>query len=752
MVRNSTGKLLPVYGTDLFRHTPSTFAPLDKVPVAPDYVIGPGDELLIQIWGQVTLDSRFTVDRSGSIYIPKVGTIRVAGLPFGQLQDYIKAHLSRNFRNFDLNVNLGELRSIQVFVVGQAKRPGSYTISSLSTLVNALFVTGGPNARGSLRHIQLKRAGKVLVDFDLYALLQNGDKSSDMQLLPGDVIYIPPVGPQVAVVGGVNAPGIYELKSAATTTVSDVLDLASGPTSVASDGSIRLERVDAHRMRSITDFSENTAWKSTRVQDGDIVEVVPVIGRYTNGVTLRGNVANPGHFAWKEGMRVKDLLPDKDSLVTRNYWLKRALLGKPLLNYLPTCPVAIKRPGEESASRTSVEPEPEDCIPNSNVSSNSPYDRQSINPDSLKADAMANGRTSDRQDLTKQGGNQASGSSTAAAMAGKPSGQFEPLNDVKLSEPDIDWSYAVIERQDKNTLTTTLLPFNLGRLILEGDSTQNLPLQPNDVVTIFSKADIQVPQSQQTRLVRLEGEFISPGIYSVRSGETLQDLVRRAGGFTREAYPYGSEFTRESTRKVQQQRLKEYVDQIALQTSTNSANSANRSLSALDAAASAAAAAQSQNIVNSLRQSRASGRIVLQLRPDSDNVNELPQIALEDGDRFVVPHRPATVNVAGAVYNPNTFLYNSSSRLGDYLQLAGGPNRDAEKKSVYVIRADGSVVSKGQLSSWRNDRFQFLHIYPGDTVIVPLNLNKGTALRNVVDIAQIVGQFGLAAAATSVVF
>ena len=173
-------------------------------------------------------------------------------LQFAQLQDHLKAQMGRVFRNFDLNVNMGQLRSIQVFVVGQARRPGSYTISSLSTLTNALFATGGPTPQGSMRHIQLKRAGKVVVDFDLYDLLQRGDKTNDLQLLPGDVIYIPPVGPQVAVAGSVNAPAIYELKSAHETTLGDVLELAAGLTNVASGEKVRLERVDERRMRSMT--------------------------------------------------------------------------------------------------------------------------------------------------------------------------------------------------------------------------------------------------------------------------------------------------------------------------------------------------------------------------------------------------------------------------------------------------------------------------------------------------------------------
>ncbi|MBN9616216.1 MAG: SLBB domain-containing protein, partial [Acidobacteriales bacterium] len=329
-VANSTGKMLPIYGVNLFRKLPSTFAPLNMVPVTPDYVIGPGDELLVQAWGQVTLNSRYTVDRSGNIYIPQVGSLHVAGLTFAQIQGYLKAQMGRVFRNFDLNVNMGSLRSIQIFVVGQARRPGSYVISSLSTLTNALFATGGPTPQGSMRHIQLKRSGKVVVDFDLYDLLQHGDKSKDVQLLPGDVIYIPPVGPQVAVAGSVNVPAIYELKSADTSTVGDVLGLAAGLTNVASDEKVRIERVDDHRMRSISEVTLDTQGRATVLRDGDLLEVDAIVNQYRNAVTLRGNVANPGRYVWKPGMRIRDLLPNKDALITRDYWLKRSQLGREL--------------------------------------------------------------------------------------------------------------------------------------------------------------------------------------------------------------------------------------------------------------------------------------------------------------------------------------------------------------------------------------------------------------------------------------
>jgi protein involved in polysaccharide export with SLBB domain len=636
----------------------------------------------------------------GDIYIPQVGTIRVAGLPFAQVQSYLKAQMGKVFRNFDLNVNMGQLRSIQVFVVGQARRPGSYTISSLSTLVDALFVTGGPTPQGSLRHVQLKRSGKVVVDFDLYDLLERGDKSKDAPLLPGDVIYIPPAGLQVAVAGSVNTPAIYELQGGDGSTVAEALALASGPTNVASDALARLERVDSHSMRSVTELALDQAGLATTLKDGDILELVAISDRFRNGVTLNGNVANPGRYSWKPGMRVGDLFPDKDALITRDYWLQRERLGQPTLTYTPSL---------------------NNLLPN---------DQQ---PKDVNASTVVSAADSDDRSPS-------SAHSSAAATINRTQGGFSPRNKMELSAPEIDWSYAVIERQDPNTLTTSLLPFNLGSLVLEKDSSQDIELQPNDIVTIFSKADIRVPQVQQTKFVRLEGEFLSSGVYSVLPNETLPHLIQRAGGLTSDAYLYGSEFTRESTRRVQQQRLDEYIDQLSLRSGINAANTSGRNVNTIDTAASAALLAQNQNIISSLRQARAGGRIVLHLQPDTVAISQLPTLSLENGDTFIVPH------------NPNSFVFEQGRKLRYYLGLAGGPNRDADRKRAYVVRADGSVISKQQMSSLRGNAFESLPIYPGDTIIVPLNLNKGATLRNVVDIAQIFGQFGIALAAANVIF
>jgi protein involved in polysaccharide export with SLBB domain len=323
--------------------------------------------------------------------------------------------------------------------------------------------------------------------------------------------------------------------------------------------------------------------------------------------------------------------------------------------------------------------------------------------------------------------------------------------EVRLSAPEIDWSYAVIERFDHDTLKTSLIPFDLGELVMDHDASQNLALKPGDTIPIFSQADVKVPLQDQTKYVRLEGEFVHSGVYSVQPGETLRDLVRRAGGLTNKAYLYGSEFDRESTRVLQQQRIDEYVRRVDLDSSRGAlALAASSTSSAGSVASTSAATAAEQALLARLKQIRATGRIVLSFRPDSHAMDEVPAIPLENGDRFTVPPAPATVNVVGAVYDQNSFLYREHRSAGHYLQMAGGPDRDADWRHTFVIRADGSVVSRESVKGlWGND-FKDLTLNPGDTIVIPDKTLRPTALRGLLDWTQIFSQLAIGAAAVEV--
>jgi protein involved in polysaccharide export with SLBB domain len=743
LIAATSGQVLPLFGHDLFVGVPSTFAPEDHIPVTPDYVVGPGDEVRIRAWGQVDLSADLSVDRSGDVYIPQVGRIHLSGLPYAALAPHLRSALGRVYRNFDLSVDLGQLRSIQVFVVGQARRPGAYTVSSLSTLVNALFASGGPSTLGTMRDIQVKRDGIVISDFDLYDLLLKGEKSKDVRLLAGDVIFIPAAGSQVALTGSVGKPAIYELKrdrkgAETENTMSQLLEFSGGLSTVASNSRVSIERIEDRQAREAMEVPLDAGGLGTLLRDGDLVRVLPIVPVYQKTVTLRGNLANPGRFSWRPGMKLSDLIPDRASLMTRNYWWRRAQLGLPGAEFQPLIgqlqPMNYSSAAEHIDIAGTAPPMPEELASRMGGSaSDSPG--SSSRGEVLSAQAETSGGT----------------------LAGKQS-QIVTQNvtstgtkiEIALSAPEIDWDYAVIERLNPETLKTSLVPFNLGRLVIDHDPEQNLPLQPGDVVTIFSQADIQVPIDQQTKFIRLEGEFVSAGVYSVGPGETLRQIVARAGGFTPNAYIFGSEFTRESTRVFQQQRIDEFVQMLEMQIQRGAMNLAATAASAQDVASANAANLNQQGLLNKLHQLRATGRIVLEVQPASQGLDSIPAIALQDGDRFVVPSVPATVNVVGAVYNQNSFLYRRGGRVADYLKLAGGPNRVADKKRIFIIRADGSVFSRETANGLWGNNFEALRLNPGDSIILPEKIIGPSAVRNFLNWSQVFSQLALGAAAINV--
>ena len=771
LVAGAIGHIVPIYGADLFSEVPDTFAPVQHIPVTPDYAIGPGDEILIRTWGQISQNLHLTVDRSGSIYIPQVGEVRVAGMPFGRLQDFLKAQYSYIFRNFDLNVNLGQLRSIQVFFTGEAQRPGSYTISSLSTLVNAVFACGGPTIAGSLRHIQLRRGSTLVTDFDLYDLLLRGDKSKDVPLQSGDVIYFPPAGPRVAVVGSVQVPAIYELRDKET--VAQALALAGGVSAVANHSSLEIERTESQpdgvSARVAMDVAMDSDGLALQLVNADLIRVRARAPRFARTVTLRGNVAEPGRFAWRPGMRIRDLIPDKESLLTHDYWLRREQLGLPVADFQPLLPpLYAKEPPEPQPGREPLQlpVEPQDAQALSSglfpqLTQGVPTDNQSSSATHAQYGPIA--ASGDKNEAPGNAGSSSGQVAGASASASAPetlgvgarlvTAPYFPIEtQVVRTTPNIDWSYAVVERVDPQTFTTRLIPFNLGDVVINHDESADLDLEPDDVITIFSDADIRVPRAQQTKYVRLEGEFVHAGVYSVLPGETLRQLVVRAGGLTNQAYLYGSQFTRESTRLEQQQRLDEYVAALSYQMEISGSNLASSIVSPTQAATANASAASQRELISRLHQIRATGRIVLHLNPFHTDVDSLPDMPLEDGDRFVVPPIPATVGVVGAVYDPNSFVYLNHGDAGAYLKTAGGPNRNADRRQLFIIRADGSVVSRQYLSHtlWENDEFARLPIYPGDTIVVPTSINKATFLRGLTDWSTVFSQFALGAAAIEI--
>jgi polysaccharide biosynthesis/export protein len=749
-VLQSVGRDLPLFGSNLFSNTPSTFAPLENAPVPANYVIGPGDEILVTGWGQINVDLDLFVERNGTVNIPRIGTVNVAGLKYQDLVPTLKTAFGRVFRNFELTATLGQLRSIQVFVVGQARRPGTYTVSSLSTLVTAIFAAGGPSSSGSMRSIQLKRDNRLVVDFDLYDLLIGADKSRDVSLMPGDIIQFGSIGPLVALTGAVNTPAIYELKQ--STPLFDVVRWAGGLTTTAQGQKVAVERIEERKVRRVEEFQLDVAGLSKPLKDGDLVTVYSVTPRFDNAITLRGNVAQPGRFPWREGMRLRDLIPDTEALLSREYLQRRnQVVG------LDDGVSSILRQQNATGTRLTLEDlmqrrrPPEELDPTigdairriQTESEAARFLAPAQGPSPSQAPRLQDGARPSEQALLQM---QQSSREEAARLEAARSEAMRLVNQIRPWSHEVNWDYAVIERINPSDLSTALLPFNLLKAI-EGDAQHNLALQRGDIVTIFSKDDLQLPASRKTKYVRLEGEFSQAGVYEIKPGETLRQLALRIGGLTPNAYLFGATFTRESTRLEQQKNIDEALTRLERDVQRYNIVRAQNVTSPEDATALKQQSENLQQLVARLRQVRATGRIVLELPPNAE-VRDIPDITLEDGDRLIVPAPPSMVSVFGSVYAENSFIYKPQKDVADYLTQAGGPTRSADRSSLYVLRADGSVISKQQYGFLGS--FDRTRLMPGDSIIVPEELDRTTTMRALKDIAQLFYQFGLGAAAIRV--
>jgi protein involved in polysaccharide export with SLBB domain len=695
-VASSVGVILPIYGQSLFLSPPSTFAPVEQVPVPLDYVIGPGDYLMIKVWGQIDIRERTIVDRNGQIFIPRVGAITLAGVKYANLEDYLKREIGRIFRNFEISVSLAQLRTVEIFVLGNAKSPGRYTISSLSTLINALFVSGGPSTSGSLRKIELRREGKTITNFDVYDLLVFGDKSKDVPLLPGDVIYIPPVGPQIAIAGSVNVPAIYEIKSE---DLREAIRLAGGLTSMAGGQQLSIERIENHTSRTVETLSLDAHGLSTKLQDGDVIRVIAILPRFDNAVTLRGNVANPGRYPWRKGMRVSDMIPNKEVLLTRAFWnAQNQLIGgcepvKPV--DIPAAANYMQTPKEMELARARAD--------------------QQRNGAQAAQRQLQTSKVPALQDLTQPCSRAIENESELGA-------------DIKSGAPEINFEYALIQRLNPVDLTTRLIPFNLGKLIFQHDQSADLELDAGDIVMIFSQRDVRVPLLKQSKFVRVEGEVGAPGVYKIQPGDSLRTVIRRAGGVTSEAYLFATQLTRQSVRLDQMRILQQSTATMVAQDK-----------------AQGQALAQVQNAM-------ATGRIVLQIQPSATSIDDYPEIVLEDGDKIVIPPQVKTVNVGGAIYNQSAYLYRSGMHVHDYVKLAGNGTRAADLKHLIVVRADGSILgpSGGTAGFWRSN-LKSANVIPGDTIVIPAKVSSGALTKNLQVWTQIAGQLAITAASLAVV-
>lgn len=770
-VQTATGRLLPIFGRRFFDERAESATPVDNIPVSADYIIGPGDEVILRTWGSIDVNHRSTVDRNGLLNLPKIGSFNVSGVKASELEKYLRNQIGRIYTNFDLSASLGKLRGVTVFVVGPAMQPGVLNLSSQSTMLSAVVAAGGPAPNGSMRKVVLRRGGKQISELDIYAFLVQGDKSKDVQLAAGDVVVFQPVGPQVGVTGALDTPAIYELNSAEEP-VGEVLRYSGGLPPLANPARAQLERIDVAKnpARFVEEFKLDSSGLHKELRDGDVLTLLPISPEFANAVTLRGHVAQPLRYPFTPGMRIHDLIPDRDALITPDFYRRKNLLvqitedprDRKRFDRRDEHGLVRQRDGTQSSSernggningrgdRTGTDNMYQEDAAGLVIDNN----RNNRSNNGNYASNNANDRGAD--DYRNNDGNSAnfrdSGSRNDRNRdSGNRPDDFRPAPSALFD--DLNWDYAVIERLNLKDLTTQIIPFNLGKVVLQNDAANNLELKPGDVVTVYSQRDILVPLSRQTRLVSLEGEVGAPGVYQLQPGDTLQSLLIRAGGFTPQAYVYGVDLSRVDTRKRQRENLREAINRLQALSSVQAAReAANRRGDAGEAATTSVVSnATTRAQLARLSSIEPNGRIALELSPLASNVANLPDLPLEGGDRIVVPPRPGFVTVAGAVVNSNAFIWKPGRTAGEYLRVAGA-DEAADVSNMFILRADGTVSHSGDHRGFfGGNKLGDEAMQPGDSLIVPNQLDFETwgraFIRNAKDFAQIFTGFGLGAAA-----
>ncbi|WP_305046427.1 SLBB domain-containing protein [Geoalkalibacter sp.] len=723
---------LKQFGFRFFETADPAFLPDRLAPVGPDYVLGPGDTLDIHLWGSIDGRYETVIDRNGVISIPRVGTVSLWGQTLAQGRESIRREISKYFSNFEMNVSMGELRSIQVFLVGEVQNPGTYTVSSMATILNALTLAGGPSRNGSLRAVQLVRGGQKAAEIDFYDFFTAGDRSRDLRLQAGDTIHVPIAGAQVGIAGDVRRPAIYELKGGET--LGDLLRLAGGFQSTAYLRKIQVERVLAHQSRRVIDLDLGEDPQQARAEmdfvlsDRDMVQVYSISPAKNRYVVLKGYVARPGAYQLQDDMRLADLLLRFDNLLPYYYpgFAEVLRLEPPL--YQP------RKLTVNLAAALSGEPE-----------------------DNLLLQEHDEVTIFSREEMEE-------GAQVRISGAVQNPGLYRYFEELRVRDLIIaagnlrrgafldEAEITRFEHGAQGTQTRQML-ISLDKA-LAGDPAHNLPLQPDDQLFVRT-----LPDFTEKATVRLQGEVLYPGEYTIGKGETLGTLLARAGGFSERAYLRGAIFTRESVRQMQQERINQLIreqEQAALRVSTEIAAGA---LNREDVASAQTLLQARLDLLQKLKETPVTGRMVVKLGPLETFRGTEYDIELVDGDTLNVPPNPRTVMVLGQVFNPITLTFSPDKTVSHYLHLVGGTKEDADTRQMFIVRADGTVVSQTQSGtglSWDRENARWVFggfnntpMYPGDTLLVPEKFRRIHIMREIKDLTQIFYQIALGAAAVA---
>jgi len=713
------------FGAALFRNSAAV---ADKstlsVPVGPDYVLGPGDELVIDYWGASSQHIQRSVDREGRISIPEAGSTVVAGRTLGEVEQTIQKMLSHQLRGISVDVTLGKLRTVRVYVVGDVKNPAAYDISSLSTALSALIAAGGPTDTGSYRTVKHYRGKALVEEVDLYDLMLKGVSSGEVHLESGDSILVPPIGPQVTVAGKVRRPAIYELHKEQT--LDQILDLAGGVPVTGELSRIRVERIQAHERKEMMSVNvsggagvqaADDAFKRFRIQDGDIVTVLPILPYSNRAVYLEGHVFRPGKFSFKDGYKVTDLISSYDDLLPEPADRAEIIRLRPP-DFTPfVIPFNVRDVLAKKVEAPSLEP----------------FDTVRV----FGRYETAGPKVSIFGEVLRPGEYPLSERMTAADLL-RMAGGFKLSAYQQAADLT---SYSVIDG-DHVDLDHREVP--IGRA-LAGEADTDVLLKPGDVLTIRQIGG----WNDIGGAVSVSGEVMHPGRYGIQRGEHLSSIMKRAGGFSSEAYPYAAILDRAQVREAAAKSREEMVTQIQAQnlggagsTGSSSSSSSSRNSNAV------AQERERQQLLAKLKQLQPNGRLLIHVSSQIEKWEGTPaDVEVRAGDTLYIPKRPAFVMVAGQVYNPIAITFSSGKHAGWYLKQAGGPTSLANKKEIIVVRANGTVVGRGS-GDWWSGNVLGTTLQAGDTIFVP---EKGPKAGIFKDLSQTISLLSGAAVAVSVI-
>ncbi|HHC7308817.1 TPA: SLBB domain-containing protein [Vibrio campbellii] len=796
------------FGLDLFAGSPTTFAPVSDVPVPADYTVGAGDEIVIQLFGKENTTHRLRVNRAGTINFPSLGPVQVAGMSFSDVRDSLNQRVKEQMIGVRSDISLGEMRNMQVFVMGDAYKPGAYTVSALTTISQAIYYSGGFGESGALRNVQLKRNGQVIRKLDMYDLLLKGDARNDVRLLPGDVVFIGAVGNTIAIDGEVNRPAIYEVKSGET--YKQAIQMAGGFTANAYSDQIEIKRYAAKGARDALtlNFSQSHD-QQTKVKDGDAVNVLKKSEELTRYVQIEGDVRHPGFIEWKNGLRVADLFQSVDTSFNSTADVNYAVVVREINPqrdievYQVNLANAILSPN----SKDNLKLNSRDRVLVFNRFNNEDLDTLAEQETVTKAKTLEQAQFKAEQDQLKE--QEVMSSSVALSSATDNLATAQPLAQ-ELEQPKIIFRGKEITQEDfdalkQNTRRTLLAPVllqlqqqsRLGlapqiaevfgevkhpgrypltprmsvstlieaaggltynaftinaelartvinskderasidveridlRKAIQGSTTDDAILVGRDRLNILEKPNVKLQST-----VTLQGEVRFPGTYTVRQGETLGELLERAGGLTEFAHPQGAIFTREALRLQEQKLLNQYAADMRAETAKKTFRADSNMSSVISDPD------KTLKFVEEASKSKALGRMVVQLNRITKGERSA-DFMLEDGDFLFVPTFRNTVSIMGEVQVPITYLLDNKLDVDDYLNKAGGAKKQADEDRIFVVRADGSVY-KPTSGYWFGNNHEELKA--GDTIVVPIDTDYRDALSTWTAATQILYQTGVA--------